>query len=294
MPLSVEDKLKELEDIKQVQSKAQDLYQQYVGSEAQVPSLLKSELNKRLDYSAPLIKEEARLREQKTTTPTAYAAELKSGRFAGNPILAGQAAAQREASIQRRLDEVAGMRRERQGTISDVIQSATGMYQARTAAAGAAADAASRRYSQTFGEYQQATAEQAASEEVSPIDLGNRIAFVNSKGEVVRSEAKGLAPSRGGGGSGGISKSQIDKYKKDALSILQDPNLSENPDERSTGKSDRFLSEAEQKSAVQRFADSTGFDIEDAYQIVSQAFAQGGFETWTGSEAQLKEAGFIS
>lgn len=153
MAMSLQEKYDELQNIKGRFGQAQDLVSQYVGEAPKIPSLAEQEVRKRLDFNKPLIEEQNRLREDQMTTPSRYAAELTTGRFAGNPILAGKAAAQREAAIQRRMSDIQGIRQEREGSIADIVRATTGAFEAETNRVQSRASGLRDQYDITAREY---------------------------------------------------------------------------------------------------------------------------------------------
>jgi hypothetical protein len=149
------EKQSELDKIKERLASSNDLYAQYVGGAATVGDQIKKGLNDKFGAAGEaLIKDENRLQEELTTTPTNYAADMETkGRFASNPILAGQAAAQRSANIERRLQDIRGIRQNREGTLNEIINSGTNAFKAQTAVVGAQRDAVKDEYNIGQGEY---------------------------------------------------------------------------------------------------------------------------------------------
>jgi hypothetical protein len=299
---TLEDKYNELQDIKKAQSQAQDLYQTYVGGEQTLPTQLKSAINEKLNYSKPLIDQEASLREQQSNTATTFAAEMQGGRFAGNPILAGQAAAQREASIQRRLSEVSQMRQERTGTIADITQAATGAYGAQTERYKSAADIAGQRYSQASSEYQMsyqqhqddlAAERQRQQDEYKKQqdDLDRQFQqqqFAFQKQQAAISNARSSSSGSSSKSSAAKSRGYSDTDLSKVADILGNSGLNVEPgnNESKNKFADPFLSKSEANEAVKRIQSQFGVNGDVANAMFADAASRYGFEEWQDTEAQ--------
>ena len=308
MATRIEQTYNELQDIKKAQSEAQKIYQEFAGSAPKVPFMVQDELKKRLDYNKPIIEEENRLKADRRTTPADYAAELKGGRFAGDPILAGQAAVQRQAAIDRRIADIQGVRQEREGTMANIINAASAGFQGEVEARKVNLDGLRERYGITFNEYQQLEQEeqqrlqnelQRAEQEERKRqfdveqDLAERKFQESLKPTVSRSGGGGGGSSRGASGSGNglgeISQAMLDR----AIKIIKSPGLSNNPTEAASGKGDAFLdfSRGEGDRAVEALATAFSLDEDSAYDLFNRAWTAGGFQEWTGSEDQWKSVG---
>lgn len=153
---NLNEKFAEVEALKQGWLQDQNLVNQYIGGEQQLPYMLQQELGKRMPNLA-LRKQENMLQEQLTTTPTNYATKYPDIK---NPLLAGQLAAQREASIERNLQDVRATRQQQEGTVSDIINAATGAYKSKTERLRAQVATKQAQYEAGFGEYKQLSAEE--------------------------------------------------------------------------------------------------------------------------------------
>ena len=114
-------------------SSATDLVSQYKGASYEIPDMVKKRVGEIYNNDKDLIDMEGKAQEELNVTPYESAAKLQEGRYAGNPILAGQAAAQREASIERRLQNIRGIRKEREGTKADIINASTNAFNSKLA-----------------------------------------------------------------------------------------------------------------------------------------------------------------
>lgn len=145
-----------LDDLGVQVGQANDLVSQYQGASYLVPQLAKQRVSEMYNNNADLIGAETSAQAQLQTTPTDYAAQFSTGRFASNPILAGQASAQREATIQKNLQDIRGLKQERMGTQADIINAATGAFGAQTVAVQGVASNYQNQYQMANTGYNQA------------------------------------------------------------------------------------------------------------------------------------------
>lgn len=143
---------------------ANNLVSQYQSAAYSVPDLAKKRMSEMYNNNKDLIDQESQAQFELNTTPTNYAAEMQTGRFASNPILAGQAAAQREATIERKLTSIRGIRQERMGTIKDNIDAATNAFGAEVSAREGAAKQVSDQYQMASEGYNRAMDEEKFAE----------------------------------------------------------------------------------------------------------------------------------
>lgn len=156
MPPSPSDMWSVLQDKKKAMEAGQEAYQTYAGNPDQFSNILKGQLEQK-GPNLDLKQQEAGLQSQLNTTPSAYAAEMQGGRFAGNPILAGQAAAQKEAAITQQLTNNRAIQQQQTGSMNDIIQSATGAMSAANQRLAAKLDQAKVGYQNALTEYGLAT-----------------------------------------------------------------------------------------------------------------------------------------
>lgn len=205
MATTAAQRLAALDELRKTQSQAQDLYSQYVGGAGNVQNLADRAVREKLNLSEPIIKEEARLKSQRQLTPASFAAEMKEGRFAGDPLLAGRAAALKEARIQERLGTYAGIREQREGSIAQITGAITSGYQAQAEKARVGVEQVGQEFNQALSLAQFAAQEEEKKAQKTYVDLGNRIAVMDSQGNITGYMQKGATPSSGGG----ISESQL-------------------------------------------------------------------------------------
>jgi|GEM_PF-5884275 len=224
----LDDYKRKLDEIGGKLTQATDLVSQYQGAAYQIPEMIKKRVGEIYNNNADLIKQENVAQEQLTTTPTGYAAEMQSGRFAGNPILAGQAAAQREASIEKRLQDLRGMRKEREGTMADIISASTNAFGAQTAAVQGVADRYKNEYDLTNQSYNRAYQEEQdrlAAERQARQEAEDRRRYEEQK---VLEERKfqesvrqfNATPHGSNGGSGSSMQKLLDSLNKDISTAI--------------------------------------------------------------------------
>lgn len=246
MAPTLEERRAATNQIKSTLSQAQDIYSQYAGGAGKIPELARQELLKKTQGNKAIIEQENRLKAERATVATDVGAELAQGGFAGNPMIAAQAKAKREAGILERMNNLKQVRQERTGTFADIIGAATGAYQAETQGAQARVQGLQTQYGMEYGELQdqiQQEAQQRAFEEnkrefdlefaakqeqqrkemelqenaLDQIDLGDRIAWVDRNGNIVKTERKGRSPGTVGVGDG-------DNTEKESLKLLANLN----------------------------------------------------------------------
>lgn len=284
--MTLEEKWNELSGLKKSFGEAQDLYSQYVGGEYTVPNMVKSKLTEAYGANKDLITEENKAQEELNVTPYNYAADLQKGRFAGNPVLAGQAAAQREAAIERKLQDIRGVRQTREGTIADIINSVAGGFKAATDKVGAKAEAAKSMYDTSFGEYQVMSAEEEKRKELelaAEAEKNRREEWERDFAEQQRQFDAQLRKGSGGGGGGGgggrsLTPEQTQNNVNEAINKALDVLAQE--DVAGGGDPDRQLSPEERtraKNRIAAIAQQHGVDTNELYNL---AWGQGGFGEW--------------
>lgn len=149
--MTSQEKLAELEPIKQTLKNAQDVYQQYVGGEELIPYLGKSAVTEK--SAVPFLRQdEARLEKELKTARTDigspdYMPEVT------NPLIRGKMAAQREASIYENLTNTRNTRIQQEGTIMDILGGISGIYKAKSSKQAVAIQAAEDEYDRVLEEY---------------------------------------------------------------------------------------------------------------------------------------------
>jgi len=247
------EKWDELQDLKKALQESQDLYKQYAGGEYQVPELARKYIGEKINYNKGLVHQENLWQKQLNVSPYDYAQKFQEqgGRYANNPVLAGQAAAQREASIEQRLQDLRGVREERTGTIADVINAATSGYQAQTAQMKANADTAQQNYQNAFAEYQQ---------------LSDEEKFKMQLEAQAKSSSGGGS---GGGSSGGGSSADLSQAIDDAIGIIYEEDDTQGGANMNGGNADKQLDANEinrAKSRINALAQRYGVDGNTLFQ----------------------------
>lgn len=300
MALTAAQRAAALEEKKKVASQAQGLYGQYVEGSGQVGSLATKAVRGALGSGTAITAEIEGLKEQRKLMPTAYAAELREGRFAGDPILAGRLAAQREANIQRRLGEAQGLRTQQEGNVAEIAGAVTAGYQAQTDKARIEADKAQQDFANQLSINQFAAQEEERkrqAEALTWINAGGKSVGVDTKGNVVRTITHTATPSSKTTSDLTPSKTLLDQVA--AIFKSQDL-LSNKAKEGRTTKQieaaaeDMYISQEEIDKAMLRIMPLVGNDREKAAILGQNALTYAGMKNWDklSKEEQNKISGY--